>query len=61
MTDILTPHGAITEILRNARRISDGVKQLYFDYLRIQNGRSQVRFPMRSLDFSIGLILPAAL
>jgi hypothetical protein len=26
-----------------------------------QAGRSQVRFPMRSLDFSIDLILPAAL
>jgi hypothetical protein len=28
---------------------------------RRQAGRSQVRFPMRSLDFSIDLILPAAL
>jgi hypothetical protein len=27
----------------------------------LQAGRSRVRFPMRSLDFSIGLILPAAL
>jgi hypothetical protein len=27
----------------------------------LQAGRSQVRFPMRSLDFSIDLILPAAL
>jgi hypothetical protein len=27
----------------------------------IQAGRSRVRFPMRSLDFSIDLILPAAL
>jgi hypothetical protein len=26
-----------------------------------QAGRSRVRFPMRSLDFSIDLILPAAL
>jgi hypothetical protein len=27
----------------------------------LQGGRSRVRFPMRSLDFSIDLILPAAL
>jgi hypothetical protein len=27
----------------------------------LQAGRSRVRFPMRSLDFSIDLILPAAL
>jgi hypothetical protein len=27
----------------------------------LQTGRSPVRFPMRSLDFSIDLILPAAL
>jgi hypothetical protein len=27
----------------------------------LQDGRSQVRFPMRSLDFSIDLIVPAAL
>jgi hypothetical protein len=27
----------------------------------LQPGRSRVRFPMRSLDFSIDLILPAAL
>jgi hypothetical protein len=27
----------------------------------LQAGRSQVPFPMRSLDFSIDLILPAAL
>jgi hypothetical protein len=27
----------------------------------LQAGRSRVRFPMRSLDFSIGLIVPAAL
>jgi hypothetical protein len=27
----------------------------------VQAGRSQVRFPMRSLDFSVNLILPAAL
>jgi hypothetical protein len=27
----------------------------------LQAGRSQIRFPMRSLDFSIDLILPAAL
>jgi hypothetical protein len=27
----------------------------------LQAGRSQVRFPMRSLDFSIDVILPAAL
>jgi hypothetical protein len=27
----------------------------------LQSGRSRVRFPMRSLDFSIDLILPAAL
>jgi hypothetical protein len=26
----------------------------------LQAGRSRVRFPMRSLDFSIDLILPAA-
>jgi hypothetical protein len=27
----------------------------------LQAGRSRVRFSMRSLDFSVGLILPAAL
>jgi hypothetical protein len=27
----------------------------------IQGGRSRVRFPIRSLDFSIDLVLPAAL
>jgi hypothetical protein len=27
----------------------------------LQTGRSQVRFPMRSLDFSIDLILSAAI
>jgi hypothetical protein len=27
----------------------------------LQTGRSRVRLPMRSLDFSIDLILPAAL
>jgi hypothetical protein len=27
----------------------------------LQAGRSQVRFPVRSLDFSIDLIIPAAL
>jgi hypothetical protein len=27
----------------------------------LQAGRSRVRFPMRSLDFSVDLILPAAL
>jgi hypothetical protein len=27
----------------------------------LQTGRSRVRFPMKSLDFSIHLILPAAL
>jgi hypothetical protein len=27
----------------------------------LEVGRSRVRFPMRSLDFSIDLILPAAL
>jgi hypothetical protein len=27
----------------------------------LQAGRSRVRFPMRSLDFSIDLILPAAM
>jgi hypothetical protein len=27
----------------------------------LQNGRSQVRFPLRSSDFSIDLTLPAAL
>jgi hypothetical protein len=27
----------------------------------LQNGKSRVRFPMRSLDFSNDLILPAAL
>jgi hypothetical protein len=30
-------------------------------YDLIQAGRSRVRFPMRSLDFSVDLILPAAL
>jgi hypothetical protein len=29
--------------------------------IMLQVGRSQVRFPMRSLDFSVDLILPAAL
>jgi hypothetical protein len=29
--------------------------------IMLQAGRSRVRFPMRSLDFSIDLILPAAL
>jgi hypothetical protein len=27
----------------------------------LQAARSRIRFPMRSLDFSVGLILPAAL
>jgi hypothetical protein len=27
----------------------------------LQAGRSRDRFPIRSLDFSIGLVLPAAL
>jgi hypothetical protein len=33
MTAFLTLHGAIAEILINARGISDGVEQLYSDYL----------------------------
>jgi hypothetical protein len=46
-----TTHEAATigEVTRNGR------------VTMLQAGRSRVRFPMRSLDFSVDVILPAAL
>jgi hypothetical protein len=45
-----------------ARTVSDGARgSLVGGGTMLQAGRSRVRFRMRSLDFSIDLILPAAL
>jgi hypothetical protein len=60
----------IKKIIRNYYFLSDLIGRTYSHGARgsvvgwgtmLQAGRSRVRFPMRSLDFSIDLILPAAI
>jgi hypothetical protein len=63
------PHSAKTnyrvilpwELLIISRRNEESRCSVVSWRTMLQTGRSRVRFPMRSMDFSIGLILPAAL